>query len=68
MYDQEEATNRGALQGWTNCFSSSAGGDNVKISKYLNLESISKCRSENIQISKYGGGKIQNPTTSRKGK
>ena len=44
MYDQEEATNRGALQGWTNCFSSSAGGDNVKISKYPNVE---------VKISKY---------------
>ena len=47
MYDQEETTNRGALQGWTNCFSSSAGGDNVKISKYPNVE---------VKISKYANG------------
>ena len=27
MYDQEEETSRGAVQGWTNCFPPPARGD-----------------------------------------
>ena len=55
MFDQEEATSRGALQGGTNSFPPSARGENIQILRqYQNLETISKYPKM------AGGDKIQN--------
>ena len=49
MYDQEEETSRGALQGWTNSFPPPARGENIRISKKL-VGNVQTCYFSNLKV------------------